>query len=344
MDKLISIIVPCFNVERYIDRCFRSLRDQTIGIHNLELIFVDDASTDNTWDRLTEIEASCPESVLIIHCDENGRQGRARNIGLQYASAPYVGYVDSDDWVEADMYETLYARMREYSCDIVQCRNWRDTDQPGRILAPKKSGEPDQVLRIDTEEKRRVFLVCAPMSYAVWDKLFARDFLVRNQIFFPEGMAYEDHFFSTLLYLYAERVCLLEERLYHYYVNPESTVLRMDAPYYADMLTVDKRMWAECERRGFLDTYCKEMEYQFLVLCYLPSLKMMSLRMTKVPYDFFLELKEETLKRVPDYHGNPYIENLSEKYRILLQLLDLPVKEEEVNAVCRAYRALAQTE
>ncbi len=340
MDKLISVIIPCYNVEKYIDRCFDSLRRQTIGIERLELIMVDDCSTDGTWDKLTAIEASCPESVTIIHCDENGHQGRARNIGLQYASAPYVGYVDSDDWIEPDMYEKLHEKIAAHGCDIVMCRNWRDSALPGQALPPKQTEAQDRMLEIDTTEKRKLFLVCGSIGYGVWDKLFCRDFLLDNQIFFPEGLAYEDHFFSTLLYFYASKVYILEERLYHYYVNPSSTVLVPDASHHFDILAVDKMMWDECAARGFLNEYRKETEYQFLTLCYLAAMKMISLRLTRVPYDFFLELKAETLQRIPNYHDNPYIKDyVTELNRLLLHLLDLPVGEAELCAVCRAVAA-----
>lgn len=341
MDKLISIIVPCYNVEKYIDRCFASLLDQTIGFDKLELIFVDDCSTDGTWDKLTAIEAAHPESVMIIHCDENGRQGRARNIGLQYASAPYIGFVDSDDWIEPDMYEKLYAKMSTYQCDIVKCQDWRDTAQPDQTLAPKLTGEQDRLFKIDTVEKRKIFITCSSIGYGVWDKLFTRDFLRQNNIFFPEKVAYEDHFFTTLLYFYAKNIYILEERLYHYYVNPASTVLLPDASHHFDILTVHKMLWAECESRGFLTEYHKEVEYLFLTLCYLVSMKIISLRLKKAPYNFFLELKEETLKRIPDYHMNPYIKDyITEKNQLLLRLLDLPISEEDLNTVCNAVRSM----
>ena len=103
----ISIIIACYNVEKYLMRCFESLEKQTIGMENMELIFVDDASTDHTWDMIQTIENQYPQNVVAIHCDENGRQGKARNIGMSYAAADYIGFVDSDDWVEANMYEIL---------------------------------------------------------------------------------------------------------------------------------------------------------------------------------------------------------------------------------------------
>lgn len=339
MDKLISIIVPCYNVEKYINRCFESLLHQTIGFDKLEIIFIDDCSTDGTWDELTSIEASYPESVMIIHCDENGRQGRARNIGLQYASAPYVGYVDSDDWIEPDMYEKLYAEMTAHRCDIVNCQMWRDTALPGQMLAPKLTGESDRHFIIDTVEKRKIFITCGSIGYGPCDKLFARDFLIQNNIFFPEGVAYEDHFFSTLLYFHAKRVYILEERLYHYYINPASTVLSTNGTHHFDILAVHKMLWTECENRSLLTEYRKEMEFQFLTLGYLAAMKAISLRLANAPYDFFLELKEETIKHVPNYHANPYIKDyVTEFNQMLLQLLELPISEQDLNVVCNTIR------
>lgn len=339
MEKLISIIVPCYNVELYIDRCFASIAAQTIGIDKLEVILVDDCSTDHTWEKLTAIEASYPESVMIIHCDENGHQGTARNIGMEYASAPYIGFVDSDDWLEPDMYEKLYQKMTMYHCDIIMCQNWRDYGYTDQILAPKHTGEKEKLFEIDTAEKRKTFLVCLSMGAFIWDKLYTRDFLMQNQIFFPEGLAYEDHFFITLLHLYAKKICILDERLYHYYINPHSTILTPNAAHHFHILTADMLLWEECDKRGFLQTYRKELEYTFLTLCYLAGLKVISLRFTSFPYDFFLQLKEETLKRIPDYHANPYIKDyVTEFNQVLLQLLDYPINEAELQSFCNALR------
>ncbi|MCM1568338.1 MAG: glycosyltransferase [Roseburia sp.] len=339
MGKLISIIIPCYNVEKYIERCFRSIEKQTIGIEKLEVILVDDCSTDNTREKLKAIEASYPDSVILVCCEQNGRQGRARNIGLQYASAPYIGFVDSDDWLEPDMYEKMYRKLQELSCDIVMCQSFRDFDNPGQILPPKRTGEEGRLLRIDTLSKRKTFLVGAYMGFGVWNKLYRRELLQENDIFFPENLAYEDHFFATLLYFYTESVYLMEERLYHYFVNQESTVLAKNASYHFDILTVDVLLWEECEKRGFLRDYRLELEYQFLTLCYLPSIKMMILRLNEVPYEYFCALKEATLERVPDYHSNPYAKELvTELYTVFLGFLDCPVSREDLDSIFKAVR------
>ena len=104
----VSIIIPCYNVSEYIDRCLESITVQTIGVDNLEIICVDDASTDDTWDKLQQWEQRFPEQIILIHCKTNGRQGTARNIGLEYASSPWISFIDSDDWIEPDYFEKLY--------------------------------------------------------------------------------------------------------------------------------------------------------------------------------------------------------------------------------------------
>ena len=95
--KKISVIIPCYNSVKWLPKCFMSLVEQSIGIDNLELIFVNDASTDDgqTWDMLKEMEKAYPESIIIIDLPYNRRQGGARNEGLKYASGEYIAFVDS---------------------------------------------------------------------------------------------------------------------------------------------------------------------------------------------------------------------------------------------------------
>ena len=105
--KKISVIIPCYNSVKWLPKCFMSLVEQSIGIDNLELIFVNDASTDDgqTWDMLKEMEKAYPESIIIIDLPYNRRQGGARNEGLKYASGEYIAFVYSDDWIEEVLYE-----------------------------------------------------------------------------------------------------------------------------------------------------------------------------------------------------------------------------------------------
>lgn len=177
---VISIIVPCYNVEKYIDRCFESLKRQTIGIEQMEIIFVDDASTDHTGDKLCDIEKQYPDNVILVRCKDNGRQGKARNIGMTYATSDYVGFVDSDDWVEPDMYEIMLGEMIKNDRDIVYCKFFRDSG--GKIKEHRLDGTVANLL-IDTTEKRKEFIRSNCLGYGVWDKIYKRRLLVENNIY-----------------------------------------------------------------------------------------------------------------------------------------------------------------
>ena len=106
--KKVSVVIPCYNAAAWLPKCFLSLAEQTMGMEDLELIFVDDASTDNgrTWEMLLLFERAYPDSVIVIRLEENRRQGGARNEALLYASGEYISFVDADDWVLPGLYET----------------------------------------------------------------------------------------------------------------------------------------------------------------------------------------------------------------------------------------------
>jgi glycosyltransferase involved in cell wall biosynthesis len=349
MQKKISIIIPCYNVEQYVWDCYLSLKRQTFGVGHLELIFVDDGSKDGTWQKLNEVERDCPDSVMIIHCEENGRLGTARNIGLTYASAPFVAFVDSDDWVEPDMYEKLYNKAVKHGCDVVCCGFIRDLGGPpvegGDVSAPAAlteggnapapaalhgpaagRGKNDRLLLVDGVEKRKQFILAGSMGYYAWNKLLRKELITKNGLYFPEKLVYEDNYWGSALYLYAGRIYILDEKLYHYRVNFQSIVLAKEQPYYRDFLAVNLLKWQEWENRGLLLDYYRELTIDFLITCYLGYLKLLILRFRRPSFEDFLILKREVLARVPDYAGNPYLTSHFTPFnQLLLNLLKLPV-------------------
>ncbi len=335
----ISIIIPCYNVEKYLTRCFLSLKNQTIGIENLELIFVDDASTDGTWGIIQKIENEYPQNVIAVHCDENGRQGRARNIGMTYATAEYIGFVDSDDWVEPNMFEILLDEMVKNNRDIVYCRFFRDN---GSEVKEHKLDGTAAYLFIDSEEKRKEFIRSNCLGYGVWDKIYKKDFLEKNNIYFPECVAYEDIFFSGLYYLYAERIAIVNYELYHYFVNENSTVLKKNAQYHDDILKVTRARVEEYQARGVWEKYFDEIELDILLSGYLAALKTMFLRYDKVPWEMFGRICYYINETFPQMERNPYIgKYVPQKYQVLIPLLKANVSEEELNRIAESFRALA---
>ncbi|MDO4303338.1 MAG: glycosyltransferase family 2 protein [Bacillota bacterium] len=336
----ISVILPCYNVESYIDRCLTSITLQTIGMDALEIICIDDASTDGTWNHLQEWEQKYPENIMLVHCDVNGRQGTARNIGLQYASTDWIAFIDSDDWLELDYFEKLYSITQMGDFDIVSCQNKRDFSSTLTFFDDRGTGRENRFMLIDTVEKRKLFFNLQSAGLGACNKIIRKELLIDNHIYFPENLAYEDCYWGPLLHFYAKRVYLIEENLYHYFVNRHSTVLQMDADYHTDWLTVQSMKWDEWVQRGFLADYREELEYDFLCTCYLGFLKIIFLRYTEPSYSLYLLVKEITLEKVSDYRQNKYIkEGLSEFYSTLIETLLLPLDKSQFQQLARNAKA-----
>ena len=189
------------------------------------------------------------------------------------------------------------------------------------------------------EEQAGDFLVSDVVGSGVWDKLFRKSFFIENDIVFPEGIVYEDIYFAALLYMYARTLCILNEKLYHYFVNEESTVLKKNANYHLDLLKVNQLKWEKYKQTGFFDKFPAAVEYDFIKTFYLAGMKMLFLRFDKPSYDLFLLLKNETKKTVPAYKENPYLKGaFAEVYNIMLDMLETPIDENEFYQIAKAMK------
>lgn len=326
MKKRISIILPCYNVEPYIHRCFTSLEKQTIGMDQMELIFVNDASTDGTLAALTELETRYPNDIIVINFPENRRQGTARNVALEYASAPYVGYVDSDDWVEPDMFEKMLHAIETHHCDFVECR-W-DLAKDERHKSPvKKLGKPGY-LDLTIPSVRAEFIGTQIGLTALWNKVFKKSFLVENDIFCPEQIRYEDIFFCYLAFLYADSYYRIDEPLYHYFINPAGTVQSRSRDYQFDKMDIAVGFLQACRDRGLDRLYKDEIEWMFLEKYYVYMLWEVFHEFPERSYGCYLQMKETVQALVPDYTDNPFRKWESNAFdHVMLNLLEYPLDE-----------------
>lgn len=329
----ISVILPCYNVENLIDRCLESIVRQTIGVEHLEIICVDDCSTDHTWEKLLMWEAKYPEQIMLIKSDENGRQGRARNIGIQYATTPWLGFIDSDDWVEPDYFEILYAYAQTGRYEMVVCGHERDFSNELTCFekVKRRTEKEDITILVDSEEKRKELIKMPPLGYSAWAKLIRKSFLVENDLYFPEHITYEDVLWGCLIHLYVRCSYIVKEKLYHYYVNKESTVLTANSNHHLDCILVQDMLWDELSKRGFLKKYPEELEVEHIFSGYLAGLKACIFRYEKPDYNFYLLLRYLSIKKVPNYEQNSYIqgERFPELYKIMLQSLKTPLSKSQ---------------
>ncbi len=335
-EKKISVIIPCYNVERYIDRCIHSLAVQTIGIEHLQLIFVDDASTDRTARKLRWWQAKYPDSVEIYSLPENRRQGGARNEGLKHASADAVGFVDSDDWTAPDMFERLYGALLRENCDFVNCCAKRafDASEP---LNPRVC--EDRRIDVHTEEERRQFLL-ERLPGGIYCRLFKREFLEKQIPAFPEQTAYEDNYWMAMVKLAAQSCYVLGSELYYYFVNPESTILSADSKRHLERLAVEEAKLEEYRRRGVLERYYREFEVEFLRLYYINSLHTFFLRMSKMNGLPFDRMQRAVKENFPDYLSSPYLGRFSALETELLKTAEQELTAEQWQLLAEGYRRL----
>lgn len=217
MDKLLSIIVPVYNVNKYIVKCVDSILAQTYK--NFEVILVDDGSTDDSG-KICDSYLTKDVRVKVLH-KKNGGLSSARNAGLDISRGDYIGFVDSDDWIESNMYKDMIEYMDDNSCNIVECAINIVIDTSIKRISDKRreiiSGKEALCRHMDQTGR---YSIPRP---AVWSKLFKKDFWTTNR--FPDGRIHEDYLLTCIALYESEKVGIIYQGLYNHLVtNPNSIV------------------------------------------------------------------------------------------------------------------------
>lgn len=210
----LSVIVPIYNVSAFIGRCARSLFSQTLK--DIEYIFVDDCSPDDSVSILQTILNDCPErinQVRIIRHDKNMGLAQARRTGFLAAESLYVAHCDSDDWVHPEMYERMLSYAEEGEFDMVWC-DYYDSDGKNHYHCPQ-----------NCKSEKRVLLenyLSLGMMASIWNRVYKRDLQTLESFVYPAGDMTEDLVATVQLVLKSERIGYLPEPLYYYYYNSDS--------------------------------------------------------------------------------------------------------------------------
>ncbi len=228
----ISVIVPIYKVEAYLDKCIQSLVDQTYS--DLEIILVDDGSPDRCGE-ICEEWAKKDTRIRVVH-KANGGLSDARNAGLAVATGEYIGFVDSDDWIEPRMYELLYAAMQETGAQIAECtrENFSDTTPATPFEAEVPEGQC-----YSAEQALAELIGDGDLRQTVWNKLYCAE-LVKNKLF-PVGKINEDEFWTYRVFGEAECIVRIEAALYHYYQRDDSIIHTYDARRLACLEAFEQR-------------------------------------------------------------------------------------------------------
>lgn len=207
---MISVIIPVYNVKPYLKKCIESIINQSY--RDLEIIIVDDGSNDGTQILCDEYAAK-DKRIRVIH-QENKGQSVARNTGLDVANGEWISFVDSDDWLDIDMYKTLIELSLNNSGDIISCKtcmHYGDT--------PRQSEDSLEVYKFDGREAIKQLLTQNIVRFELWNKIWKKAFI--GNVRFVEGQLWEEVHFDLNLFLKCKKFVYIDKSLYNYRVNRE---------------------------------------------------------------------------------------------------------------------------
>lgn len=246
----VSVIIPIYNVEAYLEKCLESLINQTL--EDIEIIAVNDGSTDGSQNILDKYMKRT--SKLKCYIKENGGLSDARNYGFTYAKGEYIGFVDSDDFVETDMYEIMYKKAKEEDSDIVECNLRHTYPDKEDIEIGKKIYDKKEMLMFGRS--------------VVWNKIYKRDWLCNTNVIFPKGLIYEDVEFFIMLVPHIRNYSYVDEASIHY-VQRSSSINNMSSIKTLDILSILKNIYNYYFENGYLKEYEEALEFFYarILLC-----------------------------------------------------------------------------
>lgn len=254
MSEIISVVIPCYNGEKYIEKCLKSILNQTYT--NLEVILVNDGSTDKTKELVRPFLKD-PRMKYIEQ--ENGGEFAARNTGIKAATGDYVGFVDADDYINSDMYEKLYALINETDSDVAVCNFNIITKEQDAKIKQAYAIMPNGVLDIYEDIYGYWTRTCAtlrPNNY-VWTRLYRLKVVIDSAVLFENYKHSADTLFNFKLLPHLKRVAFLNEGLYNYVQHNGSGIHTIAnkgniASLYADTFQALSDYYKDNEYTGFL--------------------------------------------------------------------------------------------
>jgi glycosyltransferase involved in cell wall biosynthesis len=304
----VSIIVPVYNVEKYIDRCLSSLVNQTLK--DIEIIVVDDASPDNSKKIIDSYVKKYPKKVRYFY-KENGGQGSARNLGLTKAKGDYIAYVDSDDYIEPDMMEKMYNKAISDNSDIVVCGSREVSINGDELGINYASIYNDKDLDI------------LYGSMAVWNKIYKKDIL--DKMVFREKLWYEDIDFTIKLALSTDKISFVNEPLYNYLVRPGSTMNNTNYKRNLELLDAFDEMIKYFKKKKTYNKNYEKLEFVAFYHIYIMGIgRLITINAPmKDKKEIINKYKEYLNTNFSSYRKNPYIKYMSRNRKIVYRLIDL---------------------
>lgn len=241
MFEMISVIIPVYNTAAYLEKCLDSVCGQTY--QKLEIICVDDGSTDGS-EKIVDDYAGKDSRITVIH-KSNGGEGSARNIGLQHSTGEYVAFLDSDDWLEPEMYEKMIGAMRDKSLDMAACGYYWETDKESKPIKNKFPVSNETFGRKELFQYVYIRDRYRGVTSWIWCKLFKREILQKDgkMLRFDENLRFGlDLLYFIQVAANAGRICYLDQAFYHYYQRDDSAAHTKDLDMAFEIVEAYQRM------------------------------------------------------------------------------------------------------
>ena len=286
----VSVIVPFYNVEGYIEKSLDTLVNQTL--QDIEIILVNDGSKDNSILIAKKFLEKYPKKIVYLE-KENGGLSDSRNYALPYAKGEYVAFLDSDDYVEKDMYEKMYEIAKKENSDMVECDfYWEYHDKKKIDTGVIYYGQNEMV------EKVRV---------VAWNKLIKREILDKTKIEFPKGLRYEDVEFTYKLVPFLNKVSFLKKPCVHY-VQRDGSISNTQNERNEEIFDVLEHVIEFYKENDIYDKFKNELEYVYVRYAFCSSL----LRIVKIQDENLQQqLLDKTWDNVntkfPNWKQNPVL-------------------------------------
>lgn len=301
----VSVIVPVYNVEGYIEKCLDTLVNQTLS--DIEIIVVNDGTKDNSMTIVEKFQKKYPNKIICLE-KENGGLSDARNYGIPYAKGEYIAFLDSDDYVEKDMYLTMYEIAKKENSDLVECLFY--WEYPNK----KKISKRDNFIgKQEMLQKLRV---------EAWNKLIKREIIEKAKVRFPKGYQYEDVEFTYKLVPYINKVSFVEKPMVHY-VQRENSISNSQNERTKEIFDVLEHVIDYYKDNGIYEEYKEELEYIYCKTLFCRSL----LRITKIKDK---NVKEKLLKQTwnlvnekfPNWKKNKILKNNKSAKNLYMKTLN----------------------
>lgn len=253
----VSVIVPIYNVEKYLEKCINSLLSQ--NLEDIQIILVNDGSKDNSGNIAREYEKNNKNRITYVE-KENGGLSDARNYGLKYATGDFIAFLDSDDYIEKNAYEEMYNKAIEENADYVECDFiW---EFPNKIRVDKQ---------YPYKNKKEMLSF---VRVVAWNKLIKRQLITDNNLEFPKGLRYEDVEFTYKLIPFINKFAYVDKPFIHY-VQREGSIANVQNERTAEIFTVLDNVTEFYKKNNIYEEYRDELEYNYARYLLCSSLKRM---------------------------------------------------------------------